>query len=114
MGALSLFRRTSSRRTINLASWHSPHSLTWSWILALSLNPLLVERPRFTWSRSGPHVTRGFNVGTLFSTYAMRNNGGWQFGLMVLGVSLNWSRQQPMWYRDLYQRQRDRQTLGRA
>jgi UDP-N-acetyl-D-mannosaminuronate dehydrogenase len=31
-----MFQRTSSPRVINLASYHDPRSLTWSWILSLA------------------------------------------------------------------------------
>ena len=34
MDGLSILRRTSDPRTINLASFHDPASLTWSWILS--------------------------------------------------------------------------------
>lgn len=34
---LSLFRRTSSKRTFNVASRHWPHLVCWQWILSWSL-----------------------------------------------------------------------------
>jgi hypothetical protein len=113
MRGLSLFARTNSPRHWNLASWHSPHSLTWSWILHAD-----VSRPTFNphWraygkhspdSPLGPAFHAGF--GTLARVSAYRNNNGWQLGASLLGVTLSWSRQQPMWYHDLWRRERDRQ-----
>ncbi len=36
MKGLSLFRRTNDRHIFNLASYHDPASLTWSWIFSFS------------------------------------------------------------------------------
>lgn len=109
VAGLSLLRRTSNRRTINLASWHSPHSLTWSWILSASWSLPSYERPVWNWSRVGPHRFYGARVGSIASVYLCRDNGGRQWGLCLLGARLNWSRQRPMWFRDLYRRQCDEQ-----
>lgn len=37
MKGLALFRRTNQRGLWNLASYHDPKSITWSWILAFAL-----------------------------------------------------------------------------
>lgn len=101
MRALSLLRRTSARN-INIASWHSPHSLTWSWILSLSWNTPAYVKPHAQWASVGPHRFRGFSVGNLVNAHARRDNNGWQLGVSLLGLGLNWHRQRPMWFRDLY------------
>lgn len=36
MNGLSFFRRTNDRHTVNLASYHDPRSITWSWVLSFS------------------------------------------------------------------------------
>lgn len=100
---LRLLRRDSGHGLL-LASWHSPHSLTWSWILRAGWGRPEYASPIRIWSRAGEHRTYGFGVGSLLHAYAMRHNGGWQWGLIVLGAGLHWSRQQPMWFRDLYRR----------
>lgn len=81
---LKLFQKTNSERTFNLASFHSPHSLTWSWILSAS-------------KREGAKL--GF--------FPFRTNNGLQWVLTLPLVSFQWQRQQPMFYRDMYQRLRD-------
>lgn len=106
MGALTLLRWDSGRSLL-LASWHSPHSLTWSWILRATWSSPEYARPMRVWSRVGPHRSYGFGIGSLIHAYLMRDNGGWQWGLILLGVGLTWSRQRPMWFRDLYRRLRD-------
>lgn len=91
MRGLSLFSKTSSPRTFNLASWHSPHSMTWSWILSISRSS---EETNVLWP--------------IFMPY--RTNGGLQFVLRIPFIALvHWHRQRPMWYRDLYNRKRDEQ-----
>lgn len=109
IGALTLFHKTSDRRSISLAYWHSPHSLTWRWGLNLSRQPMTMK-PFATWMppRYG-HMGFGAGIGQLLAFTAMRNNGGWQFHFGLLWHALDFSQQQPMWYRDLYRRQRDRE-----
>lgn len=109
MRALSLFRRTSDRSTINIASWHSPHSMTWRWLLSASVQRIEFAKPRGMWETTGRHVYRCGSIGSVISGFAMRDNNGWQFGLTLLGLRLSFSQQQPMWYRDLYAAERDRQ-----
>lgn len=36
IGGFSLFSRTSSKHSFNIASWHNPKSLTWRWIISVS------------------------------------------------------------------------------
>lgn len=100
MFGLSLFRRTSSPVTFNLAAYHSPHSLTWSWILALVRQPVMWPRP-YAMRNS---VGFGAGFGQLIGFYAYRNNDGWQWSISFLWVALNWSRQRPMWFRNMVQR----------
>ena len=84
---LSFFRRTNSAGCWNLASFHNPHSLTWSWILSFDL----------------PRTDEGRWL--YFSKY--RANTGLQWSLQVARMCLRWHRQRPMFYRDLYYRLRD-------
>lgn len=85
MKGLKFFTRTSSSRLFNIAAYHSPHSLTWSWVLSFSFE----RQVRPLW-------------------YGYRTNGGYHCGLRIplVGVFM-WQKQRPMWYRDLYQRKRD-------
>jgi hypothetical protein len=97
------------RGRLDVASWHSPHSLTWSWILTIAWAVPAYVKPHWQWSSVGPHKFRGFSVGSLINAHAMRNNNGWQWGFALLGLSLHWAHQYPMWFRDLYwKRERDR------
>jgi hypothetical protein len=89
MQGLKLFTRTSGRRCWNIASFHSPHSLTWSWILSLSL-------PRGDEGR-WLHFAR------------WQTNQGRQWCLQIARCGLQWHRQRPMWFRDCYYRLRDKQ-----
>lgn len=91
MKGLTLFGRTNSKGTWTIAAFHSPHSLTWRWLLSFSLF-------RGDESRLWP----------LWAPY--RANGGlqWVLRLPFLGM-LRWSQQRPMWYRDLFMRVRDEQ-----
>ena len=87
MRGLAFLRRTSDRRCWNLVAFHSPHSLTWSWIVSWHWG----ENRRF-WP--------------LWWTY--RTNHGLQWGVRIPFVGhFCWSRQRPMFYRDLYQRLRN-------
>lgn len=91
LGALSLFSKTNSRQTFNLAAYHSPHSLTWSWVLSLGFDRSWRKvngRPRFS-ARRGPM--------------------GWVVALPF--VSLNYQRQREMWFRDLFHRAREREDV---
>ena len=90
LGALSLFAKTNSRRTFNLAAYHSPHSLTWSWILSLSFDR--------SWRKA--------NGWPRFAMSTYSTNGGPQWVVVLPFVSINWQRQREMWFRDLFYRAR--------
>lgn len=74
---------------LSIASWHSPHSLTWRWLIDVS------------W---------GWNPRLL--AHARRNpigGGSWSLWLVCFGFNGSW--QQPMWFRDLYMRMRDEEDI---
>lgn len=90
------------RRDIWLC-WHSPHSLTWSWIAAIGWN----STRKWEWNPSAtckraPLAIVGARLGSFLGGYAYRSNGGLQCGVSMLWLRLSWSRQRPMWFRDLY------------
>lgn len=93
LGALSLFAKTSSRRSFNLAAYHSPHSLTWSWVLSLNFDR--------SWRKA--------NGWPRFAVSIYSTNGGPQWAVVLPFVSLNWHRQREMWFRDLFHRTRERE-----
>lgn len=102
IGALGLFRRTSERGRYIVASWHSPHSLTWSWCLTVSGQPLRWPKP-FAMAN-----TAGFGAGLgqmlAFDTYT--TNGGRQWFASLFWVSFSWRRQRPLYYREMFARER--------
>lgn len=99
VGALSLFARTNSARSFNIAAYHSRHSLTWSWIVSVSFDG--------TWRKPGGGLRFGLSPYT--------TNGGPQLVVMLPFAVFHHHRQEPMWYRDLYYRARDkREALERA
>ena len=106
------FKRTSSKRSWNIASYHSPHSLTWRWLIGLSFGsifarPRLYVSPRSTFMGNvDPFPAFAFNIG-IAGASASSNNYGWQFAAWILGIHVHFSQQRPMWYRDLYHRARD-------
>lgn len=85
---LKLFSQTSDRYTFNLAAFHSPHSLTWSWIVAFT-------RPRCP------------DEGRWLGAWTYKNNGGRQFGFQIMRCQLTFRRQRPMFYRTLWQRENE-------
>jgi hypothetical protein len=91
--AVELLKRTSDRRTVNLASYHSRHSLTWSWILSATADG--------AWRKP----CGGLRIGV----HPYRTNGGLQVVVTLPGLVFHWHRQRPIWYRDLYRRARDRE-----
>lgn len=105
-------RRTSSKRTWNLASYHSPHSLTWRWLIGISLGgifsrPRIYMSPRNTFlGDKDPFPSFAFNIG-IAGASASTNNYGWQFAAWMFGIHVHFHQQAPMWYRDLYIRARD-------
>lgn len=57
LAGLHFFRRTSCRRTFNLACRHWPHLLCWQWILSVDFRP---HTPAlFAFHRSGPGAMGG-------------------------------------------------------
>lgn len=90
---LALFTKTNSRRLWNIASYHSPHSLTWRWLIAFSLGGWEARR---LWPIWMPYRTN----------YGLQ----WVIRLPWIGI-LRWGQQRPMWYRDLYMRMRDEQDF---
>jgi hypothetical protein len=100
LGPLSLFNRTSSRDTLSLASWHSPHSLTWRWSLCLRRHAFMWPKPFATRNSVGA----GLGIGTLLSLTTFKNNGGRQWEVSLLWHGLHFAQQRPMWFRDMYRR----------
>lgn len=89
MQGLKFFSRTSSPDCWNIASYHSPHSMTWRWFVSFALFRGDEARVRPLW-------------------FSHRTNNGLQWGFRVPWVGLvTFQQQRPMWYRDLYQRKRD-------
>lgn len=87
MKGLRFFQKTNTPRAWVLASFHSPHSLTWRWGLWLHFAPTTLL----------PRVSGHRNNGRLLQ---------WWAAIPFLGT-LDFHQQQPMWYRDLYMRLRD-------
>lgn len=88
---LALFEKCSGRGAWNVASFHSPHSMTWSWLLSFQL-PRRAEGRWFWFQRS-----------TL---------GQEKWSLQFFKFRLGWSTQEPMWYHDLYSRLYERQEIA--
>lgn len=99
IGALGLFNATNSKRSFNIAAWHSRHSLTWSWILSVSFDGIWRYPPPPLATRKGVRI--GF--------HPYRTNGGLQWVLTLPFVVFHWHRQGEMWFRDMYARARDRE-----
>lgn len=89
---LALIERTSKRGGWNLASYHSPHSMTWRWILSLDLP----RRGEGRWL----HFSRSPGLGQQ------------KWILQVAKFGLRWLTQRPMWYRDLYARLSDERAIA--
>jgi hypothetical protein len=91
MSSLKFFTRTNSPGSWNLAAYHSPHSLTWRWVLSFSLFRADEGRvwPLCWWFR--------------------RHDGllEWTVRIPFVGF-LRWNAQRPMWYRDMYMSLRKR------
>lgn len=93
VGGLKLLAPTNSKRRVNLASYHSRHSLTWSWILSLAVSG--------AWRKPNGRLRFGFSP--------WRTNCGGQWVLVLPFVELHWHRQRPMWFRDMFHRARERE-----
>lgn len=88
LGALSLMRKTSSRSTLNLAAWHSPHSLVWSWCASISAD----------------RIWRKPNGWLRFGIYGGKHNYGGEWMLAFPFIILRWSWQHEKWFKDMYRR----------
>jgi hypothetical protein len=86
---LALLTRTNVRTSWNLASFHSPHSMTWRWLLSFSL--FRADEGRW-WP--------------IWMPYRANNGLQWVIRIPLVGF-LRFAQQRPMWYRDCYQRLRD-------
>lgn len=114
VGALTLFERTSSPRSFNLAAWHSRHSLTWRWII-------YVTRQRVTWPkpfcfvrwRATPFPGFSMGIGQMAAIMAHRNNGGWQLSFSLFWLTFGRHVQRPMWFRDVWQREQNERMRHR-
>lgn len=97
IAGLSLLNKTNSLTTFSIAAWHSPHSLTWRWLLHWCR--FRGDERRVTWR--------------ILSWD--RHNLGIQASLLIPFVGRLWFQtQKPMWYRDLYARLRDERDHGRS
>lgn len=86
IGGFSLFSRTSSMRTFDIASWHNPKSLTWRWCIHASFHG---------WHR---FVRLGF----------YRVSRGQLMGLNLPFVSISFQTQESMWFADIEARRAER------
>lgn len=77
MRGLKLFSRTNDRRLWNLASYHDPDSITWSWILSFRWRD---KAERWHW----------------FFFHSHRGNQGLRWDLCVLGRRMMWQTQNKM------------------
>lgn len=103
IGALSLLNPTSSRKVFNIAGWHSRHSLTWSWVLAIALQFMAWPKPFAYWSKTG----FGLGLGQMLSFALLTKSQGWDLSISFLWLRLTLMRQREMWFADLYRRARD-------
>lgn len=97
---LRFFNRTSDRRIFGLASYHSPHSLTWSWSLRFRRHQFYAPKPYAYIGAYGSGAAIG--LGQMIGFSARHDAHGWQISVSLLWCSLDWARQTPMWFRDLY------------
>jgi len=108
IGGLHLLSPTTNPALFNLASWHHPRSLTWRWILAVYFRRPIIKPHFHAYSHGGPHWSRKWGFGTLWSGF----NWGLSMGLgtilsfrisprdvavSVLGAELILTVQRNMW-----------------
>jgi len=96
VGGATFFVRTSSRRRWLIAAWHSPHSLTWRWLIDFTL---LEGDARCAWP--------------LFWKIPCKTSLQWGIRLPWLAM-VSFHSQRPMWYREMYMRLRDKQDQRRT
>ena len=85
IGSLTVFQR-NNRGSRLWAAWHSPHSLTWRWLVTVSRREAMPQW--FAWHRQ-------------------RHNTGTTAVACALWWVVRVQTQRPMWYRDLYRRARE-------
>lgn len=85
ISGLTVFRLDRRAKRLTLASWHSPHSLTWRWLVDVSLG--------WRWK---PYASFHRNL---------NGSGHWSASFLCVGLNGHW--QQALWYRKLYMRMRD-------
>jgi len=89
MSGLTFFDKTSQQGCWNIASYHSPHSLTWRWILSF-------QRFRSDEGRLWPIIM-----------FDRHNTGTHTFVRIPWVGMLLLSTQRPMWFRDMWRHDRD-------
>lgn len=81
IGPLSLFHRTNNRVLFNIAAWHNPRSITWRWIFSVYFRRPTFQPHFYAHSNRGPHWSRKFGFGTLYT--------GWNWGVSIgIGTAL--------------------------
>jgi hypothetical protein len=96
IGGFSFLNRTNSPRTFGIAAWHSPHSMTWRWLLHWSF--FKADERRAHWRLLHWHRNNSGVMAILFIPWAGR---------------FDFQTQQPLWYRDVYVRERDERDRER-
>lgn len=96
INGLKFFTKTNDPTRTIIASWHSPHSLTWRWIVS--------------WAR--------FKAGERRAHWRIwwwsPNNTGVQWMLLIPWVGrIDGQTQRPIWYRTLYTRLQDERDTER-
>lgn len=74
---MEFFSRTSSEDVFNLASYHSPHSITWRWIISFSRRDIKTKRPWFFKYKSNTGITAGFKIPFLGDIYLKTQKSDW-------------------------------------
>lgn len=90
---LTFLRRTSDRRSIQIAARHWPHLLCWSWALDIAHGRHFGWRawvPGFSWSRRHASLRLGFNT----EIYLAWQNYGWMPAVTLKGLApkIRWNR----------------------
>lgn len=91
---LSFFKRTSSRRAFNVASFHAPNSLTWSWVLTVFREEVAVPRP-YAGLRARGSDFPGFELGLgqLIGVVAYRLGSQWHWSASLFWFRLSFVQQ---------------------